>query len=64
MLALFKGLHGRDFFDILAERDAIHTLQLIHNVLDDERNTDFECVEEITRLLWEAGISTNRHDFG
>lgn len=64
MLALFEGLHGQEFFSPLAESNAVRTLQLIQDLLNDEEKSDFECVEEIVNILWEAGISTSRHDFG
>lgn len=60
MLALFEGLHGREFFSPIVENEAVRTLQLIQNVLNDEGKSDFECVEEIVNILWEAGISTTR----
>lgn len=63
MLALFEGLHGREFFSPIVENEAVRTLQLIQNVLNDEGKSDFECVEEIAAILWEAGIPTSRHDF-
>ncbi|MBP3521755.1 MAG: hypothetical protein J6J87_10490, partial [Oscillospiraceae bacterium] len=63
MLALFEGLHGREFFSPIVENEAVRTLQLIQNVLNDEGKSDFECVEEIVAILWDAGISTDRHDF-
>lgn len=64
MLALFEGLHGREFFSPIVENEAVRTLQLIQDLLNDEEKSDFECVEEIVNILWEAGISTSRHDFG
>lgn len=60
MLALFEGLHGREFFSPIVENEAVRALQAIRDVLNREEKSDFECVEEIVNILWEAGISTNR----
>lgn len=62
MLALFEGLHGKDFFSSIVENEAVRTLQLVQNVLNDQGKSDFECVEEISRILWDAGIPTNRRE--
>lgn len=64
MLALFEGLHGQEFFSPIVENEAVCALQAIRDVLNREEKSDFECVEEIVNILWEAGISTSRHDFG
>ena len=63
-LVILEGLHGTDVLDPIVENKAIVTLQSIREVLDDESRSDFDCVEEIVNILWRAGISTNRHDFG
>ena len=63
-LVILEGLHGTDTLDPIVENKAIVTLQSIREVLDDESRSDFDCVEEIVQILWCAGISTNRHDFG
>ena len=63
-LAILEGLHGTDFLNPIVGNDAVGALQLIRQVLDDERKSDFECVEDIVDILWRAGIHTNRHDFG
>ena len=64
ILSLLKGLHGTDFLYPIVENEAVSALQHIKDILDDEGMSDFDCVEEIVRILWRAGISTDRHDFG
>lgn len=47
-----------------AEQRALGTVQAIQTVLDNPGYSDFECVEEITDILAQAGVPTSRHDFG
>ena len=63
-LALLEGIHGADYLHPIVGNEAVFTLQAIKDILDNERKSDFDCVEEIVRILWQAGIPTNRHDFG
>lgn len=63
-LAILEGLHGTDVLDPIVENKAIVALQSIREVLDDESRSDFDCVEEIVNILWHAGVTTSRHDFG
>lgn len=63
-LAMLEGLHGTEFLSPVVGNEALCTLQRIRDILDDERRSDFECIEEIVNILWYAGIATSRHDFG
>ena len=63
-LSVLEGLHGTDFLTPIVWNDAIGTLQEIKNTLNKGYLSDFECIEEIVDILWRAGITTNRHDFG
>ena len=63
-LAVLEGLHGTDFLNPIVGSEAISTLQEIRDVLNNEHLSDFECIEEIVNILWLAGITTSRHDFG
>lgn len=63
-LAVIEGLHGTDVLTPIVGNEALFTLQKIQDILNNEHNSDFECVEEIVDALWHAGITTDRHDFG
>lgn len=63
-LGILEGIYGSEFLDMTADHHAIRILQDIQNILNNERLTDFCCVEEIVSLLERSGISTTRHDFG
>ena len=63
-LALLEGIHGGDYLHPIVGNEAVFTLQAIKDIVDHEGRSDFDCVEEIVQILWQAGIATSRHDFG
>lgn len=64
MLELLDEQSRAELLVPAAEQRALGIVRAIQSVLDDGGRTDFDCVEEIVRILERAGVSTSRHDFG
>lgn len=63
-LTMLESLYGKNCVIPAVESEAIRLLEAIRSVLDNENLSDFDCIEEIVKILQRDGVLTNRHDFG